>query len=282
MLSIAWQGDRAVTQPWGATSVLAEPWWQATQTHWHCGIDIAFNTGEPIYAARAGIVAYVGVGFLAVHVNSDTDWYLHGSSYVVAPGQVLAPGQLVGYAGNVAPPGGSSSGSHLHFEVQSTQAPYCNTPSTSLDPVPVLTALYSGAGGSISGGFGTLTDIEIQARFVAVLDAVAGVRTAVNAVDGGMYYPETDPTYGTYSALFNRRLEAAVVKAGGGTLSAAQAQELQQAHDNVAALLAARQSDQAAVLAAIAQLGSSPVVTTDPVLLAAVQAISKHVGVGTA
>src|SRR5216684_7140611 len=99
MLSVVWSGDRTPTQAWGWTTLTVEPWY-VTPTfsgHFHCGIDIPMDTGEPLHAARAGTVAYVGTGFLAVHVGTETDWYLHGSAYVVSPGQAVARGQLVGY-----------------------------------------------------------------------------------------------------------------------------------------------------------------------------------------
>jgi hypothetical protein len=144
MLSIVWTGDRTPTQPWGWTTVTAEPWYDAGNFsgYFHCGIDIPMDTGEPICAARAGIVLAVGPGFLVIRVGSETDWYLHGSSYVVRVGQAVERGRLIGYAGDVAPPGGTSFGSHLHFERQSTLALYCNIPATSRDPIPVLEGAF--------------------------------------------------------------------------------------------------------------------------------------------
>lgn len=151
----------------------------------------------------------------------------------------------------------------------------------SLYEMSITAGAHGGGAGSLSGGFGTLTDIEIQARFVAVLEALTGLRASTDAIDGAMFYPESDPKWGTYSALLNRRLEAAAVKAAGGSLTAKQEQNLQEAHDAVQQLVASRVADQTAMLAAINALKGSQAIASDPALLAAVQAISKHVGVGT-
>ncbi len=71
---------------------------------------------------------------------------------------------------------------------------------------------FGPGGGTIGGGFGTLTDIEIQARFVAVLEAIAGNREATNDLNGALFYPTTDPNYGKFAQLFEDKVRA-IVKA---------------------------------------------------------------------
>lgn len=148
MVSNAWSGDWAVTQPWGCTPLVVEPYWQQAQCHWHCGVDVGMPTGTQLYAARAGRVAYVGYGLLIIQVTpQEADSYVHIDSAQVAVGAQVAVSQAIARSGARIPAGGSLTGPHLHFEVQ---AGALNKPATSLDPIPVLQAVYGGAGGVIS------------------------------------------------------------------------------------------------------------------------------------
>ena len=89
----------------------------------HPGIDLDGDTGDPIVAAMAGTVviagqAPAGYGGYGLMVQIDHGFglqtlYAHLSSVAVPVGATVAAGQLVGAMGST----GSSTGSHLHFEV---------------------------------------------------------------------------------------------------------------------------------------------------------------------
>lgn len=146
MKSSVWGGtDCPVTQPYGCTTVAVEPVDPACPGgHFHCGIDVAMVVGTPLYAARAGVVLFVGYGLLEINTGVESDWYVHIDR--VAPGitafsgVAVAEGQLVAYSGNKAPSGGFTTGPHLHFEVQTGNL---NVVRTSVDPSPTLEASMS-------------------------------------------------------------------------------------------------------------------------------------------
>lgn len=86
----------------------------------HEGIDIACNTGTPIYSAFDGIVTYAGVesgyGNL-INIASSNNivvFYGHCSSINVNTKDIIHKGDLIGRVGST----GNSTGPHLHFEVR--------------------------------------------------------------------------------------------------------------------------------------------------------------------
>jgi LysM repeat protein len=86
----------------------------------HPAIDIAGQTGNPVYAADTGVVVFAGwsnygYGLLIVidHGNGFQTAYAHLSNIGVACGQSVFQGGYIGLLGNT----GNSSGSHLHFEI---------------------------------------------------------------------------------------------------------------------------------------------------------------------
>ncbi len=86
----------------------------------HHGIDIAGNTGDPIWAADDGVVVYAGwsnsgYGNLVVldHGNEWQTLYGHLDSIFVNCGESVFQGAQIATMGNT----GNSSGSHLHFEM---------------------------------------------------------------------------------------------------------------------------------------------------------------------
>ena len=91
----------------------------------HEGIDIAVPTGTPIVAAASGTIIYAGwmggYGNLVVvdHGGGLATAYGHNSSLAVGPGQAVAQGQIISYAGST----GNSTGPHLHFEVRVNGSP---------------------------------------------------------------------------------------------------------------------------------------------------------------
>jgi murein DD-endopeptidase MepM/ murein hydrolase activator NlpD len=89
----------------------------------HRGIDIAGNTGEPIYAVDAGVIVYSGwndYGYgnmiMIDHGNGWQSLYGHLNSIAVICGQSVDMGTVIGTLGST----GRSSGSHLHFELMHT------------------------------------------------------------------------------------------------------------------------------------------------------------------
>ena len=86
----------------------------------HNGIDMACDTGTPIYATRAGTVTAAsyqagGAGnYVSInHLDGFASIYMHMTHYVVSVGQSVSQGQLIGYVGST----GISTGPHLHFGV---------------------------------------------------------------------------------------------------------------------------------------------------------------------
>ncbi|ANS73400.1 hypothetical protein AWM70_01375 [Paenibacillus yonginensis] len=91
----------------------------------HAGIDIAGNTGDPVYAAAAGTVTSVqrdgsrGNFVVIRHSNGLETWYMHLSSSLVKQGDSILKGQTIGKLGST----GRSTGPHLHFQVMKKQEP---------------------------------------------------------------------------------------------------------------------------------------------------------------
>lgn len=98
----------------------------------HTGLDIANRAGTPVRAAESGIIRFVGwmggYGRLVVvtHANGLETSYSHLSAMVVALGQRVARGQVVGRMGST----GWSTGPHLFFEVRRN--------GVAVDPTPFL------------------------------------------------------------------------------------------------------------------------------------------------
>jgi len=89
----------------------------------HRGIDIAGNTGEPVYAVDAGVIVYAGWNdwgygnmIMVDHGNGWQSLYGHLNSIAVLCGQSVDQGTVIGTIGST----GNSSGSHLHFELMHT------------------------------------------------------------------------------------------------------------------------------------------------------------------
>ncbi len=94
-------------------------------TIFHSGIDIGVDYGTPIVAADAGTVIDAGWmggygnAVIIDHGNGLQTVYGHNSSVVVSPGQTVARGQLIAYAGAT----GYATGPHCHFEVRKNGVP---------------------------------------------------------------------------------------------------------------------------------------------------------------
>jgi hypothetical protein len=85
----------------------------------HAGIDIRAARGEPIFAAHKGKVVFAntngGYGrVIQLEGKVVTTLYAHLSRYAVRKGQVVAQGDLIGFAGD----SGNVTGPHCHFETR--------------------------------------------------------------------------------------------------------------------------------------------------------------------
>lgn len=101
---------------------------------YHQGDDFAIAWGTPLHAMHSGRVVSTGwVPGLGIHVTIDYGGgvqivFGHMSRVQVAPGQLVARGQVVGHSGNT----GNSTGPHLHLEV--------HVNGVAIDPAPWLIA----------------------------------------------------------------------------------------------------------------------------------------------
>jgi murein DD-endopeptidase MepM/ murein hydrolase activator NlpD len=83
----------------------------------HLGVDFDGALGQPVHAANRGVVALVGDFYYAgrvVYVNHGAGVvtaYLHLSEILVAPGDTVESGQLIGKVGR----SGRVTGPHLHW-----------------------------------------------------------------------------------------------------------------------------------------------------------------------
>ncbi len=85
----------------------------------HDGLDIAANTGNPVYVYTDGKVVQAGwnggygLSILVDHGNGLQTRYAHLSKIYVKVGQKVKTGERIGAVGST----GNSTGPHLHFEV---------------------------------------------------------------------------------------------------------------------------------------------------------------------
>lgn len=122
-----------VSQPYGCTSVDLEPVDDDCPTHhFHSGIDLAAPEGTDVYSATDG-TAFVGYdplgagNFVSVTIDSRIRIvYCHLSAFLVASGQQVTPGQLLGLVGAT----GLATGPHVHLQVDVDGVP--------VDPVTFL------------------------------------------------------------------------------------------------------------------------------------------------
>jgi murein DD-endopeptidase MepM/ murein hydrolase activator NlpD len=90
------------------------------------GINIAAALGTPIHASASGSVTYAGNELkdygnlvLVKHTGGYTTAYAHAERLLVARGDVVTRGQVIGYAGQT----GDVSSPQLHFEIRSATTP---------------------------------------------------------------------------------------------------------------------------------------------------------------
>lgn len=86
----------------------------------HKGVDLAGPVGTPVYATADGVVSMAqwfssyGKYVQIEHGAELQTRYAHLSNYVVAPGETVTKGELIGHIGTT----GRSTGPHLHYEVR--------------------------------------------------------------------------------------------------------------------------------------------------------------------
>jgi hypothetical protein len=150
------------------------------------GIDWAVPTGTPVKAAQKGKVTMTrsdatGYG-THVRIQHDKGYltvYGHMSSFMVAEGDAVEAGQVIGLSDNT----GNSTGPHLHFELRQNSVP--------IDPQPLLVTSLGGEPGEEpgeepggAGGAGTnrLSSVLPRARVTAValnIRSGAGVQSPI-------------------------------------------------------------------------------------------------------
>jgi murein DD-endopeptidase MepM/ murein hydrolase activator NlpD len=87
----------------------------------HKGLDIAADSGEPVYAVAGGEVIYAGSGLsgygnvvILRHDQQMSSLYAHNSALKVKQGEQVKQGQLIALLGST----GHSTGPHVHFEIR--------------------------------------------------------------------------------------------------------------------------------------------------------------------
>ena len=105
----------------------------------HAGLDIRGRAGEPVVAARGGIVRYSGdtlrgYGLTVVidHGDGTTSLYGHNSKLLVREGDDVRAGQEIAQVGS----SGNATTPHCHFEIRREDQP--------LDPLPLFDSHATG------------------------------------------------------------------------------------------------------------------------------------------
>lgn len=136
-----WNGRYPVTQDWGQTDFVGEPFnpHHPQYPHWHDGIDFGMPVGTPIYAGRDGYIVSVGMNEFGVYdpyalifwTGNHDIWLLHlNDQNNHKHGDFVKTGTLLGHSGTR----GNSTGPHLHFQVN----PHGGNYQSSVDPHPYL------------------------------------------------------------------------------------------------------------------------------------------------
>lgn len=114
--AFAWPVSGRVISDFGATSTGGK----------NDGINIATSTGAPIHASASGTVTYAGDELknygnlvLVKHSGGYTTAYAHAERLVVAKGDFVARGQVIGYSGQT----GDVTSPQLHFEIRQATTP---------------------------------------------------------------------------------------------------------------------------------------------------------------
>lgn len=156
----------------------------------HAGTDIATACGTPVHAASNGVVVFVGNGFqgrtgnqvVIAHGDGIVTRYGHllsGTTQVAVGDSVTAGQQIAQVGGNRAldPAGaGSSTGCHLHFEVNADDG------ATIVNPADYLLAAGVVLGVDAPYVAPDPAEAEPAVEFLTVVDIVPGVIPAYTSV----------------------------------------------------------------------------------------------------
>jgi hypothetical protein len=194
-------GTVCVTQEYGCTDVPEEspaPAWRhcpRSLPNWHRGVDLALSCGTQLHTPVT--ISDVWIDQDPRHNNKDSGFgpyyprlqlaVADGASVILAhaertlvgqhPASPLPPGTLIALSGG-APGTGSTTGCHLHFEVDEPGGPHPG--STDINPMPYLDAVR------ITGAVGTWNDRRLGVIGTSVLLDTSGKdsigRESVNGV----------------------------------------------------------------------------------------------------
>lgn len=112
-LSLPFIGEYPMTQKFGENPSWYVKWFPGG----HNGLDFGVPSGTPILAVSDGVVSFVGFdpsgygNYVFVQHEFGETVYAHFERSVVAVGQKITRGAVLGYSDNT----GFSTGSHLHF-----------------------------------------------------------------------------------------------------------------------------------------------------------------------
>lgn len=127
---------------WPVTGPLVSDFGSTADGGKNDGINIAAPANTPIHASASGTVTYAGDELknygnlvLVKHSNGYTTAYAHADRLVVARGDFVARGQVIGYVGQT----GDVTKPQLHFEIRSATTPvnphsYLAAATASVDP----------------------------------------------------------------------------------------------------------------------------------------------------
>ena len=114
----------------------------------HHGVDLAAPTGTPVYATADGAVSRADRSRtygLVIYVDHGAELqtrYAHLSKLLVADGQEVRKGDVIGYVGST----GRSTGPHLHYEVR--------VDGVAVNPIPYMTGETQIADASANAALG--------------------------------------------------------------------------------------------------------------------------------
>ena len=98
-------GGGGYSEPLKATPVVTSLFWEKRSYENHPGVDLAIDSGTPIYAIGAGTVTQAGSngGYgnytCIAHTSTMSSCYAHQSSMLVSEGDRVSKGQLIGKVG---------------------------------------------------------------------------------------------------------------------------------------------------------------------------------------
>ena len=109
-------GSGAFVWPSPIHDIVGNDYWSG-----HLGLDIASDSGTPVYASDSGVGVFSGwatggYGYMVMvdHGNGYQTVYAHLSTITALCGQSVSVGQTIAFGGS----SGNSAGPHLHFEVR--------------------------------------------------------------------------------------------------------------------------------------------------------------------